>query len=133
MGEIKGARNMVEYLTSLLSNNKKYVTAGKLNRSILIEDIQSYNRELIEILLSDDIISSRFTEIIAETTIFKIEALIKVLELKSYMSDNYTKYANEIGLYVDGKSLIKTSNVVLNWPYKDAFLTAGMTKEEVES
>lgn len=133
MDKFKRTRNIVEYITEILSNNDKYVSNGKLNRSLVIDDIQSYEEELLEILLSDDLIRSRFVIDVSGTVIFKTEALIKILELKSYISDNYTQFSNKIGLYAEGKSLLKTSNVILHWPYKDALLTGGMIKDEVES
>lgn len=119
MDKFKRTRNIVEYITEILSNNDKYVSNGKLNRSLVIDDIQSYEEELLEILLSDDLIRSRFVIDVSGTVIFKTEALIKILELKSYISDNYTQFSNKIGLYAEGKSLLKTSNVILHWPYKD--------------
>lgn len=55
------------------------------------------------------------------------------------MADNslkkgrYTKYSNKIGLYSNDKgSFIKTdTSVVLNFPFKDSVLEAGMSKEDV--
>jgi len=45
----------------------------------------------------------------------------------------YTKYSNKIGLYSNSKgSFIKNdTSVVLNFPFKDAVLEAGMSKEDV--
>lgn len=45
----------------------------------------------------------------------------------------YTKYSNKIGLYsTDKGSFIKNdTDVVLNFPFKDAVLEAGMSKEDV--
>lgn len=45
----------------------------------------------------------------------------------------YTKYSNKIGLYSSNKgSFIKNdTDVVLNFPFKDTVLEAGMTKEDV--
>jgi adenine-specific DNA-methyltransferase len=45
----------------------------------------------------------------------------------------YTKYSNKIGLYSNAKgSFIKNdSEVVLNFPFKDTVLEAGMSKEDV--
>ncbi len=56
------------------------------------------------------------------------------------MADNslrkgrYTKYSNKIGLYSNDKgSFIKNdTDVVLNFPFKDTVLEAGMNKEDVE-
>lgn len=131
MSKLKDSRNIIEYLTKLLWNTK-YVVNGKLNRTLLKEDIRSYNEELIEILLKDEIFKNRFTLKISGTTILKTETLVGVLEFKDYMPDNFTKYANEIGIYIDGKNIMKSPEIVLNFPYKDAYLTAGMTKEDVE-
>lgn len=131
MSKLKDSRNIIEYLTKLLWNTK-YVVNGKLNRTLLKEDIRSYNEELIEILLKDEIFKNRFTLKISGTTILKTETLVRVLEFKDYMPDNFTKYANEIGIYIDGKNIMKSPEIVLNFPYKDAYLTAGMTKEDVE-
>lgn len=132
MSNFGEARNIIDYISLLLADNPKYVTNGKLNRTVLKEDIRSFDSELIEKLLSDETFRTRFTVEVAGTTILKTETLFRILELKDYMADNFTTYANEIGLYIDGKYLMKTSNVILNWPYKDAFLTAGMTKEDTE-
>ena len=54
------------------------------------------------------------------------------------MADNslkkgrYTKYSNKIGLFSNSKgSFIKNdTEVVLNFPFKDTVLEAGMTKED---
>lgn len=45
----------------------------------------------------------------------------------------YTKYSNKIGLYSNSKgSFLKNdTDVVLNFPFKDAVLEAGMSKEDV--
>jgi len=52
----------------------------------------------------------------------------------SLKKGRYTKYGNKIGLYSNSKgSFIKNdTSVVLNFPFKDAVLEAGMSKEDVE-
>ncbi len=51
----------------------------------------------------------------------------------SLKKGRYTKYGNKIGLYSNSKgSFIKNdTSVVLNFPFKDAVLEAGMSKEDV--
>jgi adenine-specific DNA-methyltransferase len=51
----------------------------------------------------------------------------------SLKKGRYTKYSNKIGLYSNSKnSFIKNdTGVVLNFPFKDAVLEAGMSKEDV--
>jgi len=47
---------------------------------------------------------------------------------------NYTKYGNKIGLYSNsnGTYIYNDNNVVINFPFKDAILEAGMTTEDTE-
>ena len=51
----------------------------------------------------------------------------------SLKKGRYTKFGNKIGLYSNGKGgFIKNdTDVVLNFPFKDAVLEAGMSKEDV--
>lgn len=50
----------------------------------------------------------------------------------SLKKGRYTKYSNKIGLYSNTKgNFIKSdTGVVLNFPFKDAVLEAGMSKED---
>ncbi|MFT4148019.1 MAG: site-specific DNA-methyltransferase [Micrococcaceae bacterium] len=52
---------------------------------------------------------------------------------KSQKKGQYTKYSNKIGLYsnVKGNFIKNDTDVVLHFPFKDAVLEAGMSKEDV--
>ncbi|WP_263598705.1 site-specific DNA-methyltransferase, partial [Limosilactobacillus coleohominis] len=52
---------------------------------------------------------------------------------KEFWEDSFTKYANRIGLANDNKFISDSSDVVLDFPYKDTVLKAGMSKEDVDS
>ncbi|MCC9680769.1 site-specific DNA-methyltransferase, partial [Streptococcus agalactiae] len=43
-----------------------------------------------------------------------------------------TKYTKRLGLTSNGKFLDESSDIVLDFPYKDTVLKAGMTKEDIE-
>ena len=45
--------------------------------------------------------------------------------------DSYTKYTKKIGLTTNGRFLDESTGVVLDFPYKDTVLKAGMSKEDV--
>ena len=49
---------------------------------------------------------------------------------KEYWQDSYTKFENKIGLTAGGKFIDETADVVLDFPFKDTVLKAGMTKED---
>ncbi|EMQ3454435.1 site-specific DNA-methyltransferase, partial [Escherichia coli O53:H51] len=47
-----------------------------------------------------------------------------------YWANSFTKYRNKVGLTSEGKYLDYSSDVVLDFPFKDCVLEGGMTKEE---
>lgn len=51
---------------------------------------------------------------------------------KEYWEDSYTKFSNKIGLTSSGKFIDESTDVVLDFPYKDTVLKACMSKEDIE-
>lgn len=112
----------------------KYMTeSGVLKRNTVINDLDKYDRDLITALLSNQLIYDEYTEKIADAEVFKLNQFINVFEYKEFWEDSFTKYANRIGLTSDDKFISDSSDVVLDFPYKDAVLKAGMNKEDVDS
>lgn len=103
---------------------------GALKRSKLIEDLDKYTPILMKELLANALISKSYTEKIGDTTIFKLNQFIEMFTYKEYWEDSYTKYSNKIGLTAGGKFIDETADVVLDFPFKDTVLKAGMTKED---
>lgn len=111
----------------------KYVTSeGALKRNAVINDLDKYDKDLIAALLSNDLIKDEYTEQIAGTTVFKLNHFINMFEYQEFWGNSFTKYANRIGLTSDGKFISDSDDVVLDFPYKDTVLKAGMTKEDVD-
>lgn len=108
-----------------------YLTdTGALKRQKLIEDLDKYTPILMKELLESLLIAKTYTEAIGDTTIFKLNQFIEMFTYKEYWEDSYTKYSNKIGLTVGGKFIDETADVVLDFPFKDTVLKAGMTKED---
>lgn len=103
---------------------------GALKRSKLIEDLDKYTPILMKELLANALIAKFYTEKIGDTTIFKLNQFIEMFTYKEYWEDSYTKYSNKIGLSAGGKFIDETADVVLDFPFKDTVLKAGMTKED---
>lgn len=116
----------------LLKFDNLYIENNQLKRNKVIQDLDSYNSELITALLSDDLIKKTYTEKILDTEIFKINQFIEMFEYKEFWEDSYTKYQNKIGLTTNGKFIDDSSDVVLDFPFKDAVLKAGMSKEDLD-
>lgn len=109
----------------------KYLTGKELNKARIIQDIDRYDEEIIMALLNNDLIKNHYAKKIREYTIIETNKLIETFEMNDYWMDSYTKYTKKIGLTTNGRFLDETTNVVLDFPYKDTVLKAGMSKEDV--
>lgn len=114
------------------SFDEQYVAEGLLKKDAIIVDLDNYKPELVEKILTNAILNEAFTEDIAGATILKINDIIQILEVDEYWSNSYTRYTNKIGLFTNNRYLDEVTDVVLNFPYKDTILKAGMSKEDNE-
>lgn len=110
--------------------DQKYILDGVINKSKVIQDLDGYDSDLVTALLKSEELRKRFTMKIADATVIKVNDLIEIFELDDYWQDSYTKYTKKIGLAANGKFLDETSEVVLDFPYKDTILKASMSKED---
>ncbi|MRH09474.1 site-specific DNA-methyltransferase [Limosilactobacillus reuteri] len=126
---------MMEQVKTVLQKfGMKYITEnGALKRSAVINDLDKYDYDLMTALLSNKLIHDEYTELITNTEVFKLNQFINMFEYKEFWEDSFTKYANRIGLTSDGKFISDSSDVVLDFPYKDTVLKAGMSKEDADS
>ena len=113
------------------SFDEQYVVEGLLKKDAIITDLDNYQPKLVEKILTNKILNEAFTEDIAGATILKINDIIQMLEVDEYWSNSYTRYTNKIGLSTNNRYLDEVTDVVLNFPYKDTILKAGMTKDDV--
>lgn len=116
----------------LASFDGKYMNGNVLKRNAIIDDLDKYDENLLEALLSDKLIHDTYTKKIAGVEVFETNQFIAMLEFKDYWEDSYTKYTNKIGLTAGGKFIDESEDVVLDFPYKDCVLKAGMTKEDAK-
>ncbi|WP_234970888.1 site-specific DNA-methyltransferase [Dolosicoccus paucivorans] len=105
---------------------------NELNKAKVIQDIDSYDEELIIALLSNELVKKHYAKQIGEYTLLETNKLIETFEMDNYWMDSYTNYSKKIGLTVNGRFLDESTDVVLDFPYKDTVLKAGMSKEDVE-
>src|SRR5699024_8388922 len=62
--------------------------------------------------------------------IIQTNKLIELFEADEYWKASYTKYSKKIGLTANGKYINESTDVVLDFPYKDTVLKASMSKED---
>lgn len=133
MVESKIIQRVREILNSNEELREKYITdRGGVKRNLVSQDIKKYDEKLLTSLLKDDLIKKSYTSIIDGTTIFKADEFSEMFLYKEYWEDSYTKFSNKIGLTSSGKFIDESTDVVLDFPYKDTVLKAGMSKEDVE-
>lgn len=125
---------IMEQVKSVLSTfgNKYIDDNGALKRDKVIEDLDHYDRDLMTALLANQQIHDQYTEKVADTEIFKLNQFLDVFEYKKFWEDSFTKYANRIGLTTGGKFISDSEDVILDFPYKDTVLKAGMSKEDAD-
>ncbi|MGN8647792.1 DNA methyltransferase [Gracilibacillus sp. HCP3S3_G5_1] len=111
---------------------EKYFIDGVVNKSKVIQDLDTYDEELLTAFLSNKILKDNFTMDIAGNTILQTNQLIDLLEADEYWQDSYTKYSKKIGLTAGGKFIDENEDVVLDFPYKDTILKASMSKEDTD-
>lgn len=122
-----------ELLNALLSN-RRYASADKdpkLLRNSVIEDAIKMDKELIQVLLDNPKLKSKFfTEINGVLVFDKIE-FNYVINNKEFLPDSYTRFKQKIGLIDShGEFITEKNDVVLSFPYKDCVLEGGQTKED---
>lgn len=125
---------IMEHTKSVLKQfGNKYISDnGSVKKNKVISDLNDYDKQLISALLKDDLIAKNYTEIVNSSTIFKLTQFTSMFEYKDFWEDSFTKYSNKIGLTSNDKFIDESTDVVLDYPYKDTVLKASMTKEDAD-
>jgi adenine-specific DNA-methyltransferase len=101
----------------------------ELNETLLLDLVEKIDENVIGLLLADSILKEKFFVLIKDVYVFKTNDFRFFIE-ENRVYNSYTQYKNRIGL-TDGKKFLKdSSDVVLDWPYKDCVLEGGQAKED---
>lgn len=110
----------------------RYFIEGVLNKNKVIQDLDGYDRDLLEAFVSEEVLRSHFTMDVAGNIIIQTNKLIDLFEADEYWKDSYTRYSKKIGLTTGGNFIDEVTDVVLDFPYKDTVLKASMSKEDTD-
>src|SRR5699024_5432994 len=110
----------------------KYFIEDVVNKNKVIQDLDGYDAPLLESFISNETIKKNFTIDIAGNIVMQTNKLIELFEADEYWQDSYTKYSKKIGLTAGGKFIDESTDVVLDFPYKDTVLKASMSKEDAD-
>ncbi|UBX97190.1 site-specific DNA-methyltransferase [Mycoplasmopsis synoviae] len=124
-------KNIFEIVEETLRTNSKYISNdGKLLKAIVYSDVMTMNKELLNLLLSNEKIKERFFQDVNGTLVFDKQGFAWFVESKEFLPDSYTRYTNKIGLTNNGNFISTTNDVVLDFPYKDCVLEGGQDKDD---
>lgn len=124
-------QNLLAELTTLLSEDERIVSEGKLLKNKVIELALNMDAGLIKLLLKNESIKRHFFTEIGGILVFDKIKFQKFVSNKQFLPDSYTAFKNKIGLVNEkGDYLSESREMVLAWPYKDCVLEGGQTKED---
>lgn len=102
-----------------------------LAKNILLDLVEKTDPTIIGLLLNNDELKRHFFAEVNGVLVFKLQDFRFFLD-KHSINNSYTKYANRIGL-TDGNRFLKdSSDIVLDFPFKDCVLNGGQSTEEGE-
>ncbi len=122
-----------ELTQALLSHEKVWANEEKtiLAKNILLDLVEKTDPTIIGLLLGNDELKRHFFAEVNGVLVFKLQDFRFFLD-KHSINNSYTKYANRIGL-MDGNRFLKdSSDIVLDFPFKDCVLNGGQSTEEGE-
>ena len=124
-------KNIYDIVNEILIQNEEYVSEeGRLLKAKVYSDIMTMNPNLIDVLLENDALKSKFFVKVNNSYVFDKQKFAWFIESKEFLPDSYTIYSNKIGLSSDDKFLNQNKDVVLSFPFKDCILEGGQTKED---
>ncbi|WP_265509941.1 DNA methyltransferase [Mycoplasma mycoides] len=123
--------NIYKTVERLLKNTNKYISEdNKLLKAKLYEDIIRMDEQLLDILLSDNLVKETFFKKVKDTLVFDKQKFARFVESKEFLEDSYTSYINKIGLTSNGEFILNSNDVVLDFPFKDCYLYGGQDKDD---
>ncbi len=124
----------IEKIYSVLEKDSRLVDEeGKLLKNKVQELAQKMDSELLRLILNDDYCKSLFIQDVDGIQVFDKDKFCWVVNSKDFLPDGFTKYKNAILLTDEnGNSIKKSSDVVLEFPFKDCYLEADSTKDTDE-
>ena len=130
-------QNILKELKEVLKNDKKgkdgksrFIKDDELNKNQIIEFSLKNDKDLIRLLLSNEITKKHFFTQIDDITIFEKDKLNSFVSNKAFLKDSYTAFGNKIGLALGDELLKPKKEVVLSFPFKDCILEGGQEKED---
>jgi len=125
-------QNLFDDLNNLLYQDKRLAVNGRLLKNKIIELALQPDAQLLQLLLTHSRIKNHFFKVIDKVLVFDKIKFQQFVSNKTFLPDSYTSFKNKIGLLSGKEYISENKEVVLAWPYKDAVLEGGQTKEDAK-
>ncbi len=127
-------QNIYDKLISVFKSKKFHTDVnGDVFIEKVIDDIVHQKPELIEIILSDEVLKKAFFQEIGGALVFKPKELIEALNAEKKFLQSKTTYSQSIGLTKKDDFIVSHDDVVLAFPFKDTVFAGGQEKEDEKS
>lgn len=123
---------IIDKLNSMIMNDEYFLDD---NGSIIREKIKTsalnMDNHLLDILVNDPELKEAFFKDVDGTLVFDKSRFSWIISNTDFLPNSYTSYKNKIGLSDSNGDFLKSKDdVVLSFPYKDAVLLGGQTKND---
>ena len=103
---------------------------GSINTSVVLAAVRKRDRDLLRLLLREPELKKHFFTKVGEVLIFDSTRFRDLVSSRQFLPDSYTAYRNAIGLASERNYLSRSREVVLDFPYKDAVLQGGQSRDD---
>lgn len=121
--------NIKKSVLETLKRDDRIWENEEINKTLLFDLIDSYDDKMLRNLLENEDVVDNFCVNVNGKLVLKISDFKFFIE-ENKIYNSYTKYENRIGLTNRSKFLKDSSEVVLDFPFKDCILEGGQTSEE---
>ena len=125
-------KTLLDKLNEILSKDAYFLDdAGEIMREKVKTAALNMDDHLLNVLISDDDLKTAFFVQKGGVLVFDKVKFSWTISNTDFLPDSYTSYKNKIGLVDTNKDFLKNKDdVVLAFPYKDAVLLGGQTKDD---
>jgi adenine-specific DNA-methyltransferase len=121
---------LLDELKGALKKDERFFADDTLLKNKAIERALDNDKQLLELLVSNERLKEHFFTEAGEHLVFDEEKFVQFVSNKQFLPNSYTAFKNKVGLKQGNEYLQEKKEVELVWPYKDCVLEGGQTKED---
>lgn len=121
---------LLDELKGALKKDERFFADDTLLKNKAIERALDNDKQLLELLVSNERLREHFFTEAGEHLVFDEEKFVQFVSNKQFLPNSYTAFKNKVGLKQNNEYLQEKEEIELAWPYKDCVLEGGQTKED---